>query len=219
VLNFTSGVSLCAWLDKNDAFKGLSMCEAVLIHPKFKRAREYVGEADVFWSHVQCESVKSTFRHMIHIRGDHYTRFFGDWPEDIVWLDMFSLRQRAWDDFNVDATLELIRDIGVVDATANDGYFTRSFCLLEAYGAVRGDAALNVYYVDENVEVDSKSAGATRDADRVRVANFITEEETFGGGEGAFAQFDAYLSEMVKESAEKMQKKYTHWGTQVLQDY
>jgi hypothetical protein len=50
---------------------------------------------------------------------------------------MFSLRQCA-NDFDVDATLELIGSIGCVHATANDGYFTRAFCLLEAYGEEEG---------------------------------------------------------------------------------
>ena len=45
---------------------------------------------------------------------------------------MFSLRQRT-SDFHVKATLELIGEIGSVVATANDGYFTRAFCLLEVY--------------------------------------------------------------------------------------
>jgi hypothetical protein len=104
----------------------------------------------------------------------------------------------------VDATLELIHDIGDVVATANDGYLTRSFCLLEVYAAVRGKTELMIVYVPEKTEVDSKRASATREVDRDRVSNFITSDPAFGGGDGAFETFDRVLDNVVRETEAKI---------------
>jgi hypothetical protein len=106
---------LRAWLDKNGAYKGLSMCEAALIHPKLKKARQHVGLAETFWSHVQCERAKTTFRQMIDPMGDFGSRFHGRWPECILWLDMFSLRQRVCGGFLMLAGTGFLRCIVKVD--------------------------------------------------------------------------------------------------------
>ena len=112
------------------------MCEVALVDPEFRTVRKLVQPADVYWSHVQRETVGDMYRHMIQNggggTGGMYTlavsnaRWKGTWPDRSIWVDMFSLRQGT-SDFNVRATVELIRDIGHVDATANDGYFQRSF--------------------------------------------------------------------------------------------
>ena len=96
------------------------MCEAALIHPKLKKARQHVGLAETFWSHVQCERAKTTFRQMIDTIGgrENYgvgARFRGRWPECILWLDMFSLRQRVCGVFLMLAGTGFLRCIVKVD--------------------------------------------------------------------------------------------------------
>ena len=54
-----------AWLKQNEGYKGLSMCEVALVDPKFKTVRKLVQPARVFWSHVQRETVRDMYRHMI----------------------------------------------------------------------------------------------------------------------------------------------------------
>merc|ERR1740123_1567535 len=66
-------------------------------------------------------------------------------PRDtcFFWLDYFCLRQ-CQRDFDVDCTVELIKDIGrVVSAIDNKfEYLKRSFCILELYGAIAGGSDL-----------------------------------------------------------------------------
>ena len=98
------------------------MCEAALIHPKLKKARQHVGLAETFWSHVQCERAKTTFRQMIGAIAAHKrlfelteARFLGRLPECILWLDMFSLRQRVCGVFLMLAGTGFLRCIVGVD--------------------------------------------------------------------------------------------------------
>ena len=129
---------------------------------------------------------------------------------------MFSLRQCV-SDFHVNATLELIRDIGFVDATANEDYFTRSFCVLESYAILSGKEAdksgkLNIHNIEEpkrfplccgrrrRVRVKSIKASARNDADAQKVRLFI--QEHFGWGAKGFRAFDAELEERIEQSEE-----------------
>jgi hypothetical protein len=200
-----------AWLEQNKRYQGLSMCEVALIHPDFRAVRELVQAVDVFWSHVQQETVGNMCTHMIENGGggeNSYNAVYaaarqGVWPKNHIWVDMFSLRQGTCD-FDVHATVELIRDIGVVEAMANDGYFKRSFCLLETYALASstGKQVLNINNAGEGVNVDSANAGTRNPDDANQVRSFI--EGAFGGGDiSAFAVFDDILEDLVARTVKK----------------
>jgi hypothetical protein len=202
-----------AWLKQNEVYKGLSMCEVALIDPEFTTVRELVQPADVFWSHVQRETVGDMYRNMIGNGGGgkynsraaaaYYAAQEGVWPSNFIWVDMFSLRQGT-SDFNVRATVELIRDISFVDATANGGYFERSFCLLETYAVVSSTGELAIHNAGEDVAVNSAKAGTRNpeDADQVRI--FI--KDAFGGGDAAFADFDKILEGAIASTVQKKEE-------------
>ena len=202
-----------AWLQQNGVYKGLSMCEVALIDPHFKKVRKLVQPANVFWSHAQRETVGSMYRHMIVNGGGRGAwwarsdaRHRGDWPTNSIWVDMFSLRQGT-SDFNVRATVELIKKIGAVDATGNDGYFQRSLCLLETYALYennkKDDVCLHLHNVDEDVILNSREADARNPKDADQVRDFI--KETFGGGDEAFRLFDKAIRDAIKRTKTKRQ--------------
>jgi hypothetical protein len=211
-----------SWLDENEAYRGLSMCEVALVDPRLRAARKHIGPANTFWSHVQQEEVTQMFRSMIAAGGGgnvslktkQKIRGNGDWPASVAWVDLFSLRQRTCD-FHVEATLELIRGIGHVDAAANDGYFSRSFCLLEVYGAILGarergareGQGLDIHTAAGRATIESRTATTRRKEDSEKVSTFIVE--SFGGAaDDAFAEFDKIASAALERAKEKAQKNY-----------
>jgi len=135
----------------------LSVGEIILVEPDFKHLRQYASIANVFWSHIQMESFvgssstyhdQSTKNEMstIYMMNDAHSDFKGRLPPQdscFYWLDYFCLRQ-CRSDFDVDCTIELIKDIGkVVSAIdSNFEYIKRSFCILELYAAVQGNSNL-----------------------------------------------------------------------------
>lgn len=220
-----------AWLKQNALYKGLSMCEVALIDPEFKTVREFVQPADVFWSHVQRETVRGMYKNMIGNGGGGKNSFWtqsdggdifdaaneGVWPGSVrknkfIWVDMFSLRQGT-SDFDVRATVELIRDIGVVDATANDGYFERSFCLLETYAIATstGTNVLNIHNVGKDVAVNSAKAETRNPEDADQVRSFI--KGSFGGGDPAFADFDKIIEGAISTTVEEKKRQLRKLGS------
>jgi len=135
----------------------LSVCEIILVQPEFHQLRQYVGIANVFWSHIQMESFlgwgstchdqtpKNERSTLLQLSTVH--RYFGGRlpPREscFFWIDYFCLRQ-CRSDFDVDCTIDLIKDVGTVVAAMDTGfeYIKRSFCVLELYGAVSGGSNL-----------------------------------------------------------------------------
>ena len=137
------------------------------------------------------------------------------------------------------------RGIGVVEATANDGYFTRSFCLLELFaiftasgffgvhnfrpadGAAEEQSETKAARVAGSVEqyariVDSKSARASREEDRTQVAAFIESAGRSMGAADGHAWFDAKIAEglMAFETnvAERRERHRLGWRQHMLRD-
>jgi len=135
----------------------LSVCEIILVEPEFQDLRQYVGIANVFWSHIQMESFlgsSSTYHDQNEKREDstlymlnNAHRKFQDRlpPKDscFYWLDYFCLRQ-CKSDVEVQCTIELIKDIGNVVSAIDTKfeYIKRPFCILELYAAVQGNSNL-----------------------------------------------------------------------------
>jgi len=116
-----------------------------------------------------------------------------------VWLDTFSLKQ-CKNDFSVDAVLQLIEEIPyfVVELFLEfDGphrsegaskpieYATRSFCILELYGAVLAGKRIystsnaghkdEMYRTLQKFGVDTSSASARHQEDKEKVDKFIVD--------------------------------------------
>jgi len=161
-LKNVTGYDLADYTRKWQRSKGLehlSVCEIILVEPDFQHLRQYVGLANVFWSHIQMESflgMSSTY----HDKNDRnedstlwqllsvHNKFGNRLPDQdslFLWVDYFCLKQ-CQSDFNVDCVIELINDIGTLVAALDSKfeYLKRSFCVLELYGAVRGSSNLLV---------------------------------------------------------------------------
>ena len=158
------GDFLREWLQA-EGHDALSVCEVILMDARFEDLRQYVGAANMFWSHVQVEGfvggmsrqhgkltdkgLMTTMFLMSRLDGaiaDAARRKLPPWESRFPWVDYFCLKQcRA--DFDVHAVVELIGIIGLVVAAVDNhlDYFGRSFCALELFGAVKGKAELFIF--------------------------------------------------------------------------
>jgi hypothetical protein len=219
-----------AYLKKTPKYEKLSMCEVVMVEESFRKMRPFVTRAAVFWSHAQAETVETMLVNianayvMLEEAGDpdftvgldrptaksHFA--VGHWNKVVgqaLWLDLFSLRQ-GQSDFHVAATLELIQDMGDVGATVNDGYLTRSFCLMEACAAVmlerRGtglstDRSTRFYLkapMNFRTVIDSANASCRDPHDEREVREYI--KSTFRHGASTFVACDAALQDYLGRS-------------------
>jgi len=110
--------------------------------PKGLEGRPAVGEAQAFQSHVQSESPYDLFTAMSSLSiGKAGTK-----PGAAIWVDSFSLRQCASNEFSPAEVVSLIGEIGatyaVIDGTTS--YATRTFCVLESYATVHTGARLEM---------------------------------------------------------------------------
>lgn len=149
-----------AWL-RREGHDRLSVCEVVLIDRRFEDLRQYVGKANIFWSHLQMQDFVSKTTHAmkridLYDRCSSHRRFNAQnqcppvdsevLPREsmrMLWLDFFSLRQ-CQPDFDVNRIIELIGDIGmtVADIDMEGDYFKRSFCVFELYATVHAGCDL-----------------------------------------------------------------------------
>lgn len=147
-----------------------------------------MGPAELFYSHVQSQPVDKTLGLMSRNIYDDDESMQGmklsEKPK--VWLDYTCLRQ-CRNDFKAAAVIALIKEIGLtlteLDEEAN--YLKRSFCMLELFGTVAGNAKLLCIPTEQGpskwtqnlddwvLEVDS-AAAQTRDAkDKVKIDEYI----------------------------------------------
>lgn len=147
------------WVTHNES---RSICEVIVSDPSFQHMREYVGTANVFWSHVQLEPFAGLFSEVIDEHGHKqvmcstlYSLFCADsydtahilppFERRFHWLDYFTLRQ-CQPDFNPYVIVQIIKEIGTVGAVVQFGkgigYFEHSCCMLDMYGCVAGKCGL-----------------------------------------------------------------------------
>jgi len=120
---------------KDNHLEHLSVCEIILVKPEFQHLRQYVGFANVLWSHIQQESFlgySSTY-HDQNTKTEMSTQCMMDFahmdfqdrlPQEdscFYWLDYFCLRQ-CQGNFDVDCTIELIQDIGKVVSAVDSSF-------------------------------------------------------------------------------------------------
>jgi len=154
--------------------------EVVLRDPRFDQVRPHVGPAKIFWSHMQAVQVVGTWNSTLFCIAAAMT---DPWHSEslpvsdqrYIWLDYFSLRQ-AQQDFDLAIICQLIRDIGILAAELDaahdallDGasgeharpqvklgkvrYFSRSFCLFEAFAAITCENVEFIPMTNETSEV------------------------------------------------------------------
>lgn len=185
---------------ESGGWTGLSILEVVLTVPKYQHLRQFVGPADVLYSHVQSRQLLSGGRiglmeMMWWVFEDH--RCLPPRTNAYVWLDAFSLKQCAHD-FTISAVLQLVEDIpffvaetyvansyqtGVCKPSSPIEYATRSFCILELYAAARcrkticfatnGTSDMNQHL--EHFPVDVASATARHNEEKEIVDKYIVE--------------------------------------------
>lgn len=149
----------------------LSVCE--LFH---RRGWPGVGPAVSFLSHVQSEHPEDALSAM------------GS-ADEPIWVDVFSLRQTATDAWDSREVVSLIQDIGRVCIQIDRmlTYTTRSFCILEAFAAINGDAQINVRLPDapfcscegctlnceSGLTVDTRSASTRTAEDKAQIDEYV----------------------------------------------
>ena len=126
------------------ALSELSVAEVILLEPRLEKFREYIRPATIFYSHAQRQDPLQELWKLEHPRPQHVSAL-GPAERRFFWIDYFCLRQLV-SDFRVDQVLELVKECGTLLADLDDGlqYLRRSFCLLELFGAVRGEANILV---------------------------------------------------------------------------
>jgi hypothetical protein len=133
--------SLRKWLKANGHGE-LSVCEVILLDPRYEDLRHHVGQAVVFYSHIQSVHPIATFNNLLNGMRDH-EKF--DKTATFWWIDYFSLRQ-CQNDFKPEQVVQLVEAIGITMAelpcTSDLSYFRRSFCILELYATLKGRADL-----------------------------------------------------------------------------
>jgi hypothetical protein len=212
-----TGYDLClflrTWLETN-GYKHLSICEVILTDERFRDLRGFISIANVFLSHTQNQDFLRTIKtiypswifdaHVPNVDGPVY-----------FWVDYFCLRQ-CQPDFEPNAIVRLIAEIGAFSGAIDDlknGYFSRSFCILEVYAAIVSEAKLKlptgIEFADfphkpsppvqahrEFIERCIKSADATtRDsADKKLIDAFICENIA-----GGFDALDAIIIKTLQD--------------------
>lgn len=155
----------------------------------------HVGEANIFWSHIQQKGVDHTLRCMQNAVRDHASELP---TEPFFWLDYFALRQ-CQRDFDPASIRRLIQKQPAFVAEVDGSllYFQRSFCLFEVWAAAEGQCKLlaDTYpqtgrQLTGGHKIDSAAATSRDPADKVEIDEMI--KATIG-----FAPLDALLTETV----------------------
>jgi len=120
-----------------------------------------VGKADVFMSHAQSENPVDTLKLMAqaHKRDGNLAKI----PKlhAFQWVDYFSLRQLASNDFVRKEICNLIASIGttIVGADPVGKYWTRSFCVLESFATIQSNQTLlfpeSVYVWEKQIKSEN----------------------------------------------------------------
>lgn len=141
------------WLIR-EGYQHLSLAEILLTEDRFAHLRQYVGIANIFWSHVDVEPVidhcKGTFVRIREAR-KLYKSQLPPQSDQYFWVDYFSLRQGIDNDFEIEAIISLIKEIKNVICSLEDSngsvrtYLSRSFCLLEIFSAMGDEMNLICY--------------------------------------------------------------------------
>jgi hypothetical protein len=138
------------WL-QDKGYKELSVCEVILLDANFAHLRQFIGLANVFWSHIQLEgffgqfttlngedeAMHTTLSMMNTADKKDTSKILPPEASRFIWLDYVCLRQ-CQNDFDVYSILALIKDIGTMVAAVDMkfSYTKRCFCVLEFYAAV-----------------------------------------------------------------------------------
>ena len=132
---------IAAWLQRRLPSGGdhaeRSVLEAVNCDERFAEIRQHVGEATVFWSHIQLEdALFQTVNGIFFEEKAGRIRAQNGVETQRYWLDYFCLRQ-CQSDFDLHIVLGLVRQIGTFVASIDPAllYVERSFCIFEAYAA------------------------------------------------------------------------------------
>jgi len=147
---------VCKW-QRNKGLHQLSVCEIILMEPEFQHLRQYVGIANVYWSHIQRESFLGSFStsHNQNVKEErstlgllnsaHFKFGLHLPPKDqcFCWIDYFCVRQ-CESDFDVGCTIELITEIGIVVAAVDQNFefVKQPFCIAEVFAAVHSHGTL-----------------------------------------------------------------------------
>merc|ERR1712217_919212 len=164
-----------------------------------------VGIANVFISHAQGEPMEDVKKVMKKYKGH----------EIYQWVDIFSLRQCAKNEFNPPEIVRLIHDIGniVIAIDRDTMYFKRTFCIFEAYAAISTNSKVKVEMVWAKAStcassiighIDSEHAQSRSLKDQERIHEFIA----FGAGHGAVNRIlrdgiERVISKLEDEQAEE----------------
>ena len=149
-----------SWL-KREGHQSKSLCEVVLVDERFKELRPKVGVANVFWSHLQKESVVPHTGQNMSTLGSLEKWIQSASRESthpnmkFIWLDYFSLRQAQTGDFDSSAVIELMRGMVAFVACIDPHleYTQRSFCVLEVFAALSGGVGITCYSPGEWYDV------------------------------------------------------------------
>ena len=130
------------WLKNYNNAEDKSVCEVLK-----ERGWEGIGEAEVFLSHVQAESIFQTLDAMDNIDQRVGPARKGTKHQNSkVWVDYFCLRQLK-NDFQTQQVEQLIRETGAVYVSMDgketgSSYPKRTFCVFELASAVENGATL-----------------------------------------------------------------------------
>jgi hypothetical protein len=178
--------------------------EAILLDPGLSHLRGTVGKSTVFYSHAQRQDPLLDFWKLAHPR-PHHARVLPEITKRFFWVDYFCLRQCV-SDFDVPRTVQLIKRIGCLLADVDDHleYLNRSFCVLEMFGAVAGNAKIlmQTNFSQQEMEqaelkkrpIDVKNAKTRYQKDKRTVDQFIE-------GDRGFDKFNEAITEAVIKNA------------------
>jgi hypothetical protein len=181
-----TGYDLCfvlrKWL-REQGHSGLSVCEVILKDPRFEDLRKHVKPATIFYSHLQLRSPQETFLHL-ETSACVFEAKLPPAAEQYWWIDYFSLRQCV-NDFKTKQVIILISEIGTTVAEVDEDlqYLRRSFCILELYATVAGNAHLLCVTAPNGQEdmekllaeepIDSEAAQTRRAVDKETIDEYI----------------------------------------------
>eukprot|EP00929_Paragymnodinium_shiwhaense_P006923 TRINITY_DN110878_c0_g1_i1.p1 TRINITY_DN110878_c0_g1~~TRINITY_DN110878_c0_g1_i1.p1 ORF type:complete len:660 (+),score=67.88 TRINITY_DN110878_c0_g1_i1:80-2059(+) len=172
-----------------------SACEALQLEGEEWKSR--VGEADVFYSHIQGVPLSQTF----HCIGEGLAMYPTKVPSNAhLWLDFTTLRQ-CRSDFDLRAVSTIIEYIGctLVEFDEDATYAQRSFCLFECFASVHCEIPLLCYAppsVQERLEshpIDSEKAQTRSAIDKLAIDSYIA-------GSCGFKVVDATITAALKEA-------------------
>ena len=219
-----TGYDLCVAIRKwcrANGYADKSVCEILQEEGSSVNGRPDVGLAQVFYSHVQKESV--------NVRLETLTMMPSSGPLSpvmlsdnlYIWIDYVSLRQCLGSEFVPNEIVQLISDLGqtIIELDHDHAYMRKSFCLLESYAAVEckgkvlcraigiGDASDDMKNACSestcrvfhglhypSVHVDSRSATTWRASNKALIDDYI---ESLPGG---FAYLNKVLLRSFKRS-------------------